>query len=336
MDFLNHQWLLRARPVGRPTAADFEWRESPVPAPRSGEVVVRTLLLSLDPAMRGWMARDTYVPAVALGAVMRASGIGVVEASLHPQFSPGDLVQGIVGWQRYAVLDGRALSRLPDLPIPLGAHLGLLGHIGLTAYFGLLDVAVPRAGDTLVVSAGAGAVGSLVGQIGKIQGCRVIGIAGTDAKCDWITAELGFDGAIQYRKEDLRQALAAHCPTGIDIYFDNVGGRTLEIVLDQMNLFGRIAVCGMISGYNATEREPGPGNLSQLIVKRLKMQGFLVTDFFSRAAPAMADLVRWYNEGRLRYRLDITDGLENAPAAFSRLFDGSNEGKVVVRVSPES
>ena len=332
----NEQWVLRARPEGLPKASDWEWRTGEVAEPGEGEVVVRTVYLSLDPAMRGWMSHDTYVPAVELGAVMRGGGVGVVEASRHPKFAAGDLVQGMVGWQKYAVLDGKTLLKLPELPVPLGARLGLLGHIGFTAYFGLLDVGAPKEGETLVVSAAAGAVGSLVGQIGKIKGCRVVGIAGSDEKCEWIVKELGFDGAINYKKDDLKKKLRELCPAGIDVYFENVGGRTLEVVLDQMNLFGRIAVCGMISGYNATEREAGPGNLFQLNVKRLKMQGFLVTDYMPRAAEAVRDLVEWYGQGKMKYRLDVTEGLENAPGAFLKLFDGSNQGKVVVRVSPES
>lgn len=333
---MNHQWVLVSRPDGLPKASDFSWKEVPVPVPNEGEVLVRSIYLSLDPAMRGWMSRDTYVPAVELGTVMRGGAIGVVEASRHPEFEVGDQVQGMLGWQEYFLSDGKGLLKLQALPVPLGARFGLLGHIGFTAYFGLLDIGAPKEGETLVVSAAAGAVGSLVGQIGKIKGCRVVGIAGSDDKCELITKKLGFDAAINYKTENLHKALKKHCPTGVDIYFENVGGKTLETMLNHMNLFGRIPVCGMISGYNQTEPEPGPNNLFQLIVKRLKMQGFLVTDFMPRAAEAVRDLVTWYGNGVLQYRLDVTEGLEKAPSAFLKLFDGSNQGKVVVQVSPES
>lgn len=333
---MNQRWILAARPEGLPKASDFAWREEPVPGIGEGEVLVRSIYLSLDPAMRGWMSRDTYVPAVELGAVMRGGGVGVVTESKHPGFAVGDQVQGMVGWQTYYVSDGRGLLKLPALPVPLGARLGLLGHIGFTAYFGLLELGAPKEGETLVVSAAAGAVGSLVGQIGRIKGCRVVGIAGSDEKCAWLTGTLGFDAAINYKTENLHKALKAHCPKGIDIYFENVGGKTLETVLNHMNDYSRIPVCGMISGYNQTAPEPGPNNLFQVIVHRIKMQGFIVTDFMPRAAEAVKDLVSWYAAGKLRYRLDVTEGLENAPAAFLKLFDGSNQGKVVVQVSPEN
>jgi len=333
-EIMNHKWVLAARPVGLPKVSDFSWREEEVPVPGEGQVLVRSIYLSLDPTMRGWMARDTYLPAVPLDSVMRGGAIGVVEESKHPDFAVGDLVQGMLGWQKYFV--GDALMKLPPLPVPLGARFGLLGHIGLTAYFGLLDVGQPKAGETLVVSAAAGAVGSLVGQIGKIKGCRVVGIAGSDAKCEWLVKDLGFDGAINYRTTNLHKGLKEQCPDGVDVYFENVGGKTLETVLGHMNLFGRIAVCGMIAEYNQTAPEPGPANLSLLIVRRLKMQGFLVTDYMKRAAEAVADMVAWHAEGKLRYRLDVTQGLENAPAALLKLFDGTNVGKVVVQVSPET
>ncbi|MBL8239107.1 MAG: NADP-dependent oxidoreductase [Bryobacterales bacterium] len=333
---MNQQWILVARPDGLPKATDFTWRETAVPEPANGEVVVRSVYLSLDPAMRGWMARDSYVPAVALGDVMRGIGIGVVTASKNAAFAVGDQVQGMLGWQTYFLSNGKGLNKLPALPVPLAAHFGMLGHIGLTAYFGLLDIGAPKAGETLVVSAAAGAVGSLAGQIGKIKGCRVVGIAGSDEKCEWITKELGFDAAINYKSENLHKALKAHCPNGIHIYFENVGGKTLETVLNHMADYGRIPVCGMISGYNQTEPEPGPNNLFQVIVKRLKMQGFIVTDYLPRAVEAVRDLVGWYGAGHLKYRLDVTEGLANAPAAFLKLFDGSNQGKVVVQVGSEN
>jgi NADPH-dependent curcumin reductase CurA len=333
---VNHKWVLVSRPEGLPKISDFAWREEPVPEPAEGQVLVRSIYLSLDPAMRGWMARDTYIPAVPLDSVMRGGAIGIVESSRHPDFAVGDRVQGPLGWQEYLVSDGKNFVKLPDVPVPLHAHFGLLGHIGMTAYFGLLDVGQPQEGETLLVSAAAGAVGSLAGQIGKIKGCRVVGLAGSEAKCEWLRTELGFDAAINYRTENLRAGLLAHCPNGIDIYFDNVGGEMLEAALNRMNQFGRIAVCGMIAGYNATGLEPGPRNLQQLIVRRVRMQGFLVMDYMARAGEAARDLLAWHNEGRLRYRVDITQGLEQAPAAFLTLFDGSNRGKVLVQVSTEN
>jgi len=328
--------VLVSRPEGLPKAEDFVWEAVPIPEPGPGEVLVRSIYLSLDPAMRGWMARDSYVAAVPIGDVMRGLATCVVVESRDPGFAAGDVVQGLAGWQEYAVLPAKRLQKLSLPGAPLTVWLGLLGHIGATAYFGLMDIGQPKAGETLVVSAAAGAVGSIVGQIGKIKGCRVVGIAGSEEKCAWLTEELGFDAAINYKTEPLHQALRAACPNGIDIYFENVGGPTLEAVLNQMNDFGRIPVCGMISGYNRTDLEPGPGNLFQVIVRRLRMQGFIVSDSLARWGEAMADLTEWYRAGRLRYRVDVTAGLENAPAALLTLFDGSNKGKVLIQVSSET
>jgi NADPH-dependent curcumin reductase CurA len=280
--------------------------------------------------------RDTYLPAMPLGSVMRGTAIGIVERSRHPGFPEGTIVQGRLGWQEYALSNGQGIAALRILPgLPLDAWFGLFGHIGLTAYFGLIDVAQARAGETLVVSAAAGAVGSLTGQIGKILGCRVVGIAGSDEKCRWITEDLGFDAAINYRTETVSERLQVLCPGGIDVYFDNVGGRILEAVLYLINLRARIAVCGMISQYNATRSEPGPSNLTMLIMKRARMEGFLVLDYLHRAAEAVTALAAWYAEGRLKYRVDIVEGLAEAPRAINRLFEGSNTGKLIVRVSPE-
>jgi NADPH-dependent curcumin reductase CurA len=264
---------------------------------------------------------------------MRGGGIGVVEESRNPNFKAGEHVSGLLGWQEYAVTDGAGLTKLPDNPaIPLTAYMGLFGHIGLTAYYGLLDVGKPKAGETLVVSAAAGAVGSLVGQIGKIVGCRVVGIAGSDEKCQWLTEELGFDVAINYKKENVLEALKRACPNGIDVYFENVGGEILDSVLALINIGARISLCGLISQYNATERVPGPYNLAMLIVKRARIEGFLVTDYMDRAQEAMAQLGRWLMEGKIKYRVDVVEGLEQAPRAVNKLFDGSNQGKLVVKI----
>jgi hypothetical protein len=274
------------------------------------------------------------MPVIPLGEVMRGGAVGVVEDSRHHGFQKGDIVQGMLGWQRYAVSSGSTLSKLPR-GTPLIPFFGVLGHIGLTAYFGLLDIGKPKEGETLVVSAAAGAVGSLVGQIGKIKGCYVAGIAGSEDKCRWIRDELGFDVAINYRKEDVYPALQAACPRGIDIYFDNVGGEILDAALALMNLRGRIPLCGMISQYTATGPVAGPANLARLIMTRSRMEGFLVTDYLPRAGEAIPELLRWLQEGRLKFRTDVVNGLEHAPRAINRLFDGTNMGKLIVKVSEE-
>ncbi len=333
----NHQWLIAARPNGLVKDSDFRWGQSHVPPIEDGQVLVRNVYLSLDPTNRVWMNEaDSYLPAPALGEVMRGIAIGVVEESRHSGFAPGDLAQGLLGWQEYAIQPGPALTKLPKgLPVPTTAFFGLLGHIGLTAYFGLLDICQPKPGETLVVSTAAGAVGSLVGQIGKIKGLRVVGLTGSDEKCHWIKDELGYDAAINYKTENVREALRRHCPEGIDIYFDNVGGAILEAVLDLINLRARISVCGMISTYNAGRPAPGPSNLANLIMKRARMEGFLVTDFLPRAEDAMKELIGWAMQGKLKYRVDVVQGLENAPSALRKLFDGSNAGKLIVQVGPE-
>lgn len=331
---INRKWKLAARPVGNFKDSDFEWAQEPVPALNDGEILVHNKYLSLDPTNRGWANEtDTYLPAVKLGDVMRGGAIGVVEESRHSNFKEGDLVSGLLGWQEYSVSNGAGLSKLPDNPaIPMTAYMGLFGHIGLTAYYGLLDICKPKAGETLVVSAAAGAVGSLVGQIGKIVGCRVIGIAGSDEKCKWLTEELGFDAAINYKKGKVAEALKRECPSGIDVGFENVGGEILDAVLGLINLGARISLCGMISQYNAAERMPGPSNLFMLIVRRSRMEGFLVSDYMDRAPEAMAQLGRWLMEGKIKYRVDVVEGLEQAPRAVNKLFDGSNQGKLVVKI----
>lgn len=332
---MNKQWLLASRPVGNPQPANFEWRERAIPDLQEGEVCVRVLQLSLDPASRGWMMDvKSYLPPVAIGAVMRGIGIGVVEASRSDALPEGTLVQGVLGWQTHCVTPAKNMTPLPEIPgISLDAYLGVLSHIGLTAYFGLLDITDPQPGETLVVSAAAGAVGSLVGQIGKIKGCRVVGIAGSDEKCDWITNTLGFDAAINYKTSAVPAGLKKACPDGIDIYFENVGGPILDAVLAQMNLHGRISVCGMISQYNATAPVPGPYNFISVIAKRLRIQGFIVLDYMDRSEECMMQMAQWIGAGQLKYRVDIVDGLEAAPVALNKLFDGTNQGKLIVKVS---
>jgi NADPH-dependent curcumin reductase CurA len=331
----NAQWRLVARPEGLFKPEDFRWVEEDTPPLAEGEVLVRTEYLSLDPTNRGWAAGDTYLPAVPLDGVMRGFGVGRVVESRASGFSPGDAVSGLLGWQRYAAAKAPSLARLPDVGLPIEAHLGLLGHIGLTAWVGLLDIGRPKAGETLVVSAAAGAVGSLVGQIGKILGLRVVGIAGTDEKCRWLTEALGYDAAVNHRKTIVRAGLRRGCPDGIDVYFDNVGGPTLEAVLAFIRRGARIVLCGMISQYTAKGPVPGPSNLVSLLVQRARMEGFIVLDHADKADAATADLVRWHREGRLQYRLDTVDGLEQAPAAVNRLFEGTNTGKLVVKVASD-
>ncbi len=333
---INRQWRLAARPEGLIRETDFRWHEEPVRDLHEEEVLVRTVYLSLDPANRGWISGGpSYVEPVALGEVMRGLTLGVVEASRNQRFTTGDVVAGVNGWQDYAISDGSDLRVIPASPLPLTAHLGLLGIVGLTAYFGLLDVGRPREGETLVVSGAAGAVGSIAGQIGKIVGCRVVGIAGTDAKCAWLTDELGFDAAVNYKTQNVVRTLHKHCPDGIDVIFENVGGDILDAELAWINNFARIALCGLISGYNATERPAGPSAFPMVLIRRARVEGFIVTDFMDRANEAIAKLAAWHAEGRLQYRVDVRDGLENAPTEINRLFDGSHEGKLIVRVSDE-
>jgi NADPH-dependent curcumin reductase len=331
----NQMWKLAARPHGMVKESDFEWAEEPVRDLEDGELLVRTVYLSIDPTNRMWASEaEGYMDPVELGEVMRGTAVGVVEESRNARFAVGDAVQGILGWQRYAISDGKGLVTLPKgLPVPFDAFVAVLNHIGATAYFGLLEIGQPKAGETIVVSAAAGAVGSLVGQIGKIKGCRVVGIAGSDDKCAWLTGELGFDGAINRRTEDLRGRLKELCPDGVDVYFDNVGGDILDTVLTRMNLHGRIALCGLISGYNAVEPPPGPKNFRNILVRRLRVEGFIILDYVDRFMEAAMQLGQWMGTGKLTYRVDLVPGLERAPEALIRLFTGANTGKVAVQVS---
>ena len=336
MDAVNHQVRLAARPVGLPKPSDWEHTEEPVGEPGDGEVLVRVKYLSLDPAMRGWMNEGrSYVPPVGIGEVMRAGGCGEVIASQHPGFTPGDHVTGITGIQEHAVLSGDALIKVDPELAPLPVYLGTLGMPGMTAYFGLLEIGKPKPGETVVVSGAAGAVGSVVGQIAKIKGCRAVGIAGGEEKCRHIVDELGFDAAIDYKAENVHQALRRHCPDGIDVYFDNVGGEILDAALANLARGARIPLCGAISQYNATDGMRGPSNYMSLLVNRASMTGFLVFDFAARYAEAAAEMAGWMQEGRLKSFEDVaTGGVQAFPDTLLRLFRGENLGKLVLEVDP--
>jgi NADPH-dependent curcumin reductase CurA len=329
----NRQWRLAARPVGLVERSDFDFAETGVPEPGEGEVLVKVLYLSLDPAMRGWMNEGrSYIAPVALGEVMRAGGAGRVVASKDGRFSPGDLVVGTTGIQEYAVVKASQLARADTSLAPLPTFLGTLGMPGMTAYFGLLDVGQPKAGESVVVSGAAGAVGMAVGQIAKIKGCRVVGIAGGPGKCRYIVDELGFDAAVDYKAEDVRQSLRNHLPKGIDVYFDNVGGDILEAALANLARRARVVLCGAISQYNATEAPRGPRNYLSLLVNRARMEGMIVFDYEARYGEARREMAAWLREGRLKSREDIAEGIENFPEVLLRLFKGENLGKLVLKI----
>jgi len=335
---INGQWRLISRPEGIIAPQNFEWREERVPELPDGNILMRTTYLSLDPASRLWAnAEETYVPPVPINDVMRGTTLGEVVESRHPDFSPGDIALGRWGWQQYAIVDPESLLvRIPsDEGLPLPVYMAVVGIIGFTAYIGLLDVAQLAPGETVVVTGAAGAVGSLAGQIAKIKGCRVVGVAGTPEKCEWLVESLGFDAAINYKTDDVPKALAEHCPAGIDVVFENVGGPVLDAILERINFRARIAVCGLIAQYNADKPVPGPYNFHMLLMKRARVEGFIVLDYASRFPEARAALVGWLREGKLKYRTDIVEGLENAPAALSKLYDGTNKGKLMVRVSED-
>ena len=326
MGEVNRQWVLRSRPVGMVRESDFELKETPVPAPGDGQALVRNTHLAFEPAMRGWIEdRPSYMPPVVIGEVMRGMTVGEVVASNFEGLAPGDLVSGMAGWQEF-VLGGAMLTKLQRGMEPSFA-LSILGITGMTAYFGLLDVGKPEAGETVVVSGAAGATGSIAGQIAKIHGCRVVGIAGGPEKCRWLTGEAGFDAAIDYRSEDVGARLSALCPDGIDVFFDNVGGEILNEVLARIAQNARVVLCGAISRYNEVELPPGPSNYFNLTVQRGRMEGFIVLDFVPRFSEAAGKLTAWCAEGRLVWQVDVQRGFENAPKAFLRLFSGANVGK---------
>ena len=329
---MNRQWLDAKQPAGKIGKDTFQWTETAIPAPRAGEVLVRTRMLSLDPANRAWMMGKTYRGALEPGQVMNGFTIGEVVESNVAEFGKGDIVEGDWGWQDYAVRPARRLTKR-TVKAPLEMLIGPLSVTGLTAYFGLLEVGRPKPGDTVLVSAAAGAVGTMVGQIAKLVGCRVVGTAGGQDKCDWIVRDLGFDAAVDYKAGGVRRALAAACPDGIDVYFDNTGGPVLDAALSLMNLRGRIACCGNVSQYDVEKPGPGPMAVPGLVVtKRLRMEGFIVMDFYDRRAEAETRLARWVADGKIKAVVDVVDGLEKAPEALIGLFEGRNKGKMAVRV----
>lgn len=334
----NRQWILRSRPEGEIEAGHLGLVTTPLRPLAEGEVLCRTIYLSLDPTNRIWMSdRDQYLPPVGIGDVMRGGVLSVVEESRSPKVKVGSIVKpALGGWADYVISPDHLVRPVPHVPgVPLTAHMSVLGSTGLTAYFGLIDIGQPKAGETVVVSAAAGAVGSIAGQTAKMKGCHVVGIAGGPEKCAWLTRDLGFDAAIDYRNEDVGAALDRHCPNGIDIDFENVGGAIMDEVIGRMNTFGRVALCGMISTYNHEGPIPGPRDFGRVLMRRLLIKGYIVIDYFPRAAEAMSELVPWVADGRLKWKVHVVEGLEQAAEAVKLLFSGAHDGKLLVRVSPE-
>ena len=331
----NRQWLLARRPQGMISDGDFSWVENEAPAPAEGEVLVRNLWLSCDPTQRGWIAGDTYLPAVKIGAVVRAFAVGAVVESKNPRFAKGQLVQGLFGWQDYACVKPGTEGAPGPVPegVPIETAMSALGLTGLTAYFGLLEIGRPQPGETVVVSGAAGATGSMVGQIAKIKGCRAIGIAGGAEKCRDLVEHFGFDAAIDYKGEDVGKRLRELCPRGVEVFFDNVGGEILDAALARLARRGRVVLCGAIARYNDSAPAPGPKNYLNLVVQRGRMEGFIILDFLPRAAEAVAALSGWLKEGKLKDRVDVQHGLENAPATLQRLFKGENRGKQLLQIA---
>ena len=330
--------VLASRPVGEPKPSDFRLEEFPVPHPGPGQVLLRTTWLSLDPYMRGRMSdAPSYAKPVGIGEVMEAGTVSEVAASNNGTYAKGDIVLSRAGWQTHMVSDGSGLRKLDPKLAPVSTALGVLGMPGMTAYAGLLEIGQPKAGETVVVSAASGAVGSVVGQIARIRGARAVGIAGGPDKCRYVRDELGFDDCVDHRAPDLAEKLKAASPKGIDVYFENVGSPVWDAVFPLLNTFARIPVCGLIAQYSATELPPGPNRVPQLfravLTKRLTIRGFIVTDFAAKHADFLRDVAQWIKEGRIKYREDIAEGLENAPAAFMGLLKGKNFGKQLVRIA---
>ena len=332
-DLTNRQFLLAKRPVGAATRDTFTYQEIPVGQPGEGQILVKNEYLSLDPAMRGWMNEGkSYIPPVGLGEVMRALGVGKVIASSHPDFSVGDYVNGALGVQVYFLGAPRGFYKFDPALVPLPVYLSALGMTGMTAYFALLEVGTPKEGDTVVISGAAGAVGSIAGQIAKLKGCRVVGIAGGKEKCSYLIDELGFDGIIDYKNEDVLAGLKRECPKGVDVYFDNVGGDILDAVLSRLSFKARVIICGAISQYNNKEAVKGPSNYLSLLVNRARMEGFVVMDYADRYGAAGQEMAGWLAKGQLKSREDIVEGLQTFPEMLMKLFNGENFGKLILKV----
>jgi len=336
MDIVNHQFQLAARPVGLPKPSDWSYAEQPVAEPSDGEVLIKILYISLDPAMRGWMNDSrSYIPGVGIGEVMRALAGGRVIASKHPGLAVGDHVTGLLGVQEYAVVSGDAVLKVDTQLAALPVYLGTLGMPGMTAYFGLLDIGRPAEGETVVVSGAAGAVGGLVGQIAKLKGARTVAIAGGAEKCSYAIGELGFDAAIDYKGEDVDEALGKHCPEGIDVYFDNVGGPILDAALAHLARRGRVVVCGAISQYNNVDGLTGPANYLSLLINHGSMTGFVVTDYLDRYGEGAKDMAAWLASGEIKSHEDIAEGFQSFPDTLLRLYKGENTGKLVLKVAED-
>jgi NADPH-dependent curcumin reductase len=337
MNLTNHQFRLAARPVGLPKRTDWSYTEEPVKVPGPAEVLVKTLYLSLDPAMRGWMNEGkTYIEPVAIGEVMRASGAGRVIASGTPAFAVGDHVTGLLGAQEYALISAEAakgLTKVDPKLVALPVYMGALGITGFTAYFGLLEVGQLKAGDTVVISGAAGATGMVAGQIAKIKGCRAVGIAGGPEKCNYIVKELGFDAAIDYKSENVIEGLRQHCPKGVNVYFDNVGGDILDAVLTQLARGARVVICGAISQYNSTTGIKGPSNYLSLLVNSARMEGFVVFNYKARYGEAAREMAGWMMTGKLKSKEHIVEGFQTFPDTLLKLFRGENVGKLMIKVA---
>jgi NADPH-dependent curcumin reductase CurA len=333
---VNRAWTLAARPHGVPKLSDFALTETPIPEPGPGQVLIATHYHSLDPYMRGRMnapSGASYAAAVPIGGVMEGDAVGEVVASNSDLFAVGDFAMGKIGWQEYGVMNERDVRKVDPEAAPISTSVGVLGMPGLTAYFGFFEVGKPVAGDTVVVTAASGAVGAVVGQLGKINGCRVIGVAGSAEKVAYVEHELGFDACINYKTDDVPARLDELCPNGIDVYWDNVGGPVTDAAIDRIALFGRAVICGQIAFYNATSPPQGPRNIPRmLLTRRARMEGFLVFQFQDRYQEGLARLAAWINDGSLQYREDVVEGIEHSPEAFIGLLRGRNYGKLVVRV----
>ena len=331
---ISREIRLKHRPVGMPSATDFELAETQIPEISDGQILIRNIYMSVDPYMRGRMNdRKSYAPPFQIGQPLQGGCVGQVAASRNEKFAAGDCVQSMLGWREYAVSDETGLTKIDPNLFPIQTYLGAAGMPGMTAYVGLLDIGKPKAGETVFVSAASGAVGSIVCQIAKLKGCRVVGSAGSDEKAAWLKEEAGIDAVINYKKvDDLTAEVGKHCSAGIDVYFENVGGMHLVAALEHMNPFGRLVMCGMISAYNATEPVPGPPNLSYAVSKQLTLQGFIVSNHMHKLPQFHADMAAWMGAGKIKWKETVLEGIENAPKAFMGLFKGDNFGKMIVKV----